>query len=192
MQLSRNNRRLAASDLRDIDSSDGEARRTRPSDARDVDHVDEIRGKSSISVDLDPDDFLALKRILSSLADVDREEAADEDSARYVARLMFDMRRVRSELFPASMFNEPAWDMLIALYIAPRAPALTDLARATDTPLSTAVRWLEYLENHSLVVREGCPTDRRSYSISLTDNARASLRALFSKVVSKLPSATEP
>ena len=155
MQLSRDNRRLADSDPRDDNSSNGEARRAGTSRPRDVDDVDEIRGKSSISVELDSDDFLALKRILSSLTDVEPGGTSDEDSARRVARLLFDMRRVRSELFPASMFNEPAWDMLIALYIAPRAPALKDLARATDTPLSTAVRWLEYLENHSLVVRGG-------------------------------------
>lgn len=142
-----------------------------------------------VRVDVPEGDFAALKRILASLADCDRAEQSEEpaSAARRVAEIMFNMRQERSRLFPASMFNEPAWDMLMALYVAHEVSAAADLARVTQTPITTAMRWIEYLESHKLIVRESSAADRRAHMVRLTDQARSSMDALFSGVVERWP-----
>lgn len=142
----------------------------------------------SVSVDLSGDDFATLKRILSTLsADGGSSDDAADSPRRRVAEIMFNMRKSRSGLFPASMFNEPAWDMLMALYVAHEVSAAADLARSTNTPITTAMRWIEYLEAHKLIVREASSADRRAHLIRLTDLGRSNMDALFSDVIAQWP-----
>jgi len=128
-----------------------------------------------------------LKRIVASLANEDGQsgEPGENEASREIARILFEMRNLRMKLFPASMFNEPAWDMLVALFIEREVSAAADLARLTNTPVSTAMRWIEYLEKHKLIIRELSPGDRRSHVIRLTDQARNNLQTLFSDMVGK-------
>lgn len=143
----------------------------------------------AIRLELAEGDFAALKRILACLAgdDPGQTAAPDESAGRRVAEIMFNMRQARAQIFPASMFNEPAWDMLMALYVAHEVSAAADLARWTHTPLTTAMRWIEYLESHKLIVRESSPADRRAHMIRLTDQGRANMDALFADLVEQWP-----
>lgn len=149
---------------------------------------------SSVCLEMDAMDAAALKRILESLIQEDRHdrEPMDANVRRNVGELVFKARKARVGLFPASMFNEPAWDMLVALYVSTSPPAAADLARWTDTPLTTATRWLQYLEAHKFVTRESDPQDRRAFTVRLTDDACAKLDALFEQIAAMLgPSGLE-
>lgn len=111
--------------------------------------------------------------------------AAPLDRATLTARAskMFALRRRRCQIFGVGMFGEPAWDMLVALYVVdatgPKA-TIGRLSEVTRTALTTAIRWLEYLEQQGLVRRESSPTDRRVVFVQLTDKGRSAMEEFLS------------
>jgi DNA-binding MarR family transcriptional regulator len=150
---------------------------------------DDSAARGSVRLELDATDAAALRRILASLSgDIAAPRSSGHgEPEKALARLLFETRKSRARLFPPSMFNEPAWDMLVALYIMDEAPAATDLAKLTNTPLTTAMRWIVYLEVHKLIIREPCAEDRRVQKIRLTEQARSNLQTLLSELVASLP-----
>jgi DNA-binding MarR family transcriptional regulator len=94
-------------------------------------------------------------------------------------------RRVRSQFIDASMFSEPGWDMLLALYITEESEARNSIARLTSfsgaTP-TTALRWITHLEELGLVCRVAHPTDLRTTFIELTAHAHHLLEGYFHRV----------
>jgi DNA-binding MarR family transcriptional regulator len=139
------------------------------------------------SLELGLNDLAALRRILIS---VEESEAGLGDPPllspeKRAAEIILEARKERARILPPSMFSEPAWDMLLALFIAGEVPAAADLARLAGTPATTAWRWVAYLEDHKLVERVSNFKDRRTHTIRLTGHARKELEALFSGVARK-------
>lgn len=103
------------------------------------------------------------------------------------AKEIFLNRKRRSVHFNKSVFGEPAWDMLLALYINNDFGRRATVSRIRDlagAPTATALRWLAYLEREGLVERAPHPTDRRSVFISLTPKGREAMDAYLSETVS--------
>jgi DNA-binding MarR family transcriptional regulator len=70
-------------------------------------------------------------------------------------------RRARIGFFRPELFSDPAWDLLLALFLArEREQTITvaELTEATATPISTAVRWIDVLERDGLVQRNPDPS----------------------------------
>jgi DNA-binding MarR family transcriptional regulator len=102
------------------------------------------------------------------------------------ARNEFQSRRRRGEIFGQSMFGEPAWDMLLVLYIldvSGQRQTVGSLLQFSGKPSTTAKRWLDYLEAHDLVQSDAHPTDRRTAFVSLTPKARDGLDLYYSETV---------
>jgi hypothetical protein len=98
-------------------------------------------------------------------------------------------RRKRSQIFGAPMFGEPAWDMLLILYVLQNGPRLT-VSRLTEhsrLPATTALRWLDYLEEHGLIRRESHPTDRRAFFVELSDLGLSKMNLYFSETLTTEP-----
>ena len=77
-------------------------------------------------------------------------------------RRYLQMRRLRAELLPDCLFAEPAWDMLLDLYIAGlecRNISISSACIASAVPQTTALRWIRHLEVHGLVERHQDRTD---------------------------------
>ena len=105
-----------------------------------------------------------------------------------VARLIYQSRRRRAEHFGAALFSEPAWDMLLALYLYGQRYghlSVTRLAEAVQVPLTTAIRWLDYLESARLVTRHNAPTDRRKVMIALSATGRTALDDYLMTLIEK-------
>ena len=88
-----------------------------------------------------------------------------------LARTLFMQRRWRDAAFGQDLFGEPAWDMLLTLFLAHEAgPPFTiySLCSQTPVPLSTAHRWMLVLIGKSLLVRIGDPHDRRRSYVYLS------------------------
>jgi DNA-binding MarR family transcriptional regulator len=103
-----------------------------------------------------------------------------------VARALLDDRKRRSAIFNPGMFGEPAWELLLNLYINDRAgPRLTigKLIQVAGLPQSTSLRWLDYLEDQRLIVRNEHPTDARTAFVELTDKAREALASYLSQML---------
>ena len=73
-----------------------------------------------------------------------------------IAMSIYRARRRRSKFFEASLFAEPAWDMLLDLFVAcvrGRKVSVTSLCRAAEVSDATGLRWIDMLEGKSLVRR---------------------------------------
>lgn len=81
-------------------------------------------------------------------------------------------RRRRTVLFPYGLFADPAWDILLDLFVARaegRAICVTSACIASGVPATTALRWLKCLEQREMIVRRSDKYDGRRVYIRLTD-----------------------
>ena len=99
-------------------------------------------------------------------------------STSEIARAILVDRKRRSRIFNEGMFGEPAWELLLNLYVMDQdGPRLTigRLIESSDLPQTTALRWLQYLQDQDLIVRREHPGDARTSFVSLTNKAREAL-----------------
>ncbi len=101
------------------------------------------------------------------------------------AQRLIDQRRSRRRFLPAELFHEPAWEMLLALYVSHeegRVMNVKGLVACADAPVTTSQRWIEHLAKLQLVTRGVDAVDRRRVEVSLTpagvDAIRAYLEAM--------------
>jgi DNA-binding MarR family transcriptional regulator len=100
-----------------------------------------------------------------------------------IAKGILEDRRRRAEIFGRAMFGEPAWELLLTLYVIDhnrKQPTIGRLAHAAHVAMSTAMRWLLYLEGHGLIARQEHPTDARSAMVAMTDKGKQMLATYFS------------
>ncbi|MGV3511624.1 MAG: hypothetical protein ACO1OX_06430 [Novosphingobium sp.] len=82
-------------------------------------------------------------------------------------------RRRRQELFPNIQVADPAWDLMLELFINQaegRRISVTGLGLGANVPGATVLRWLAMFHESGLIVREPDPADRRRIWVSLTEN----------------------
>jgi DNA-binding MarR family transcriptional regulator len=98
-----------------------------------------------------------------------------------------EMRSARLQLLPEGMFGEPAWEILLLLYIEQQGTRLniSGLSTILQLPPTSVLRWLNYLEERQFVLREDHPTDQRSVFIKLTPLATEALDRYLSKWIAK-------
>ena len=104
-------------------------------------------------------------------------------------------RRRRYDEFNPALFGEPAWDMLLELYVRETSGASStaeQLQTASATPSSTAGRWLQRLENDQLIARRDHPHDRETVFVELTDQGRQTLDRYLAAIRELSPIAAGP
>jgi len=105
-----------------------------------------------------------------------------------VAQGILKQRRVRSEHLPLELFSEPAWDILLDLFIAvveQQQISVSSACLATVVPATTALRWLDILQHQGLVERYPSADDKRVTFVRLTNAGRNVLRGYLSAVCSQ-------
>jgi hypothetical protein len=121
-------------------------------------------------------DFAAMPRSF-----VPEERMLDRQRAKAVRR-MLRQRRMREQYFPADLFADPAWDMLLDLCAArlERQPvSVSSLCIAAAVPPTTALRWITTMHDAGLFGREADPSDKRRAHITLTQRAADGMRGYF-------------
>lgn len=100
-----------------------------------------------------------------------------------LARQTYDDRRRRSKIFRAdTLFGEPAWDILLDLFIAAkerRRVSVTSACIGSAVPSTTALRWIAILERQGLLVREADPGDARRVYVKLSARGYAAMLEYF-------------
>jgi DNA-binding transcriptional ArsR family regulator len=94
-----------------------------------------------------------------------------ESPALTLARMLYAERRRRDRSFPADIFGEPSWDILLDLFVARgegRRVPTTSACIGAHVPPTTALRWLRLLEGHGLVEREEDERDGRRTFVRLS------------------------
>jgi DNA-binding MarR family transcriptional regulator len=110
-------------------------------------------------------------------------DAPDRQQLISRAKVVLHSRRLRSRHFSKAIFGEPAWDILLVLYITDVFGGRQTIGRLADwieTPPTTVLRWVGYLEKEHLVERQSHPTDRRLVFIRLLERGREALDAYLS------------
>ena len=92
------------------------------------------------------------------------------------------VRRAREKLLGRAVIGEPAFDLLLCLYLqsGQKGSSVTSLARPAGIAYSSAMRWIRYLADKGLVERADSTSDRRAICVQLTPSGRAVLDELFS------------
>lgn len=144
-------------------------------------------GAPKLTVELTPRDREDATRLLSILLGGQQVPGApDSQMLRRIGEAILEDRRKRSLIFNPSMFGEPAWELLLNLFVLDwDGPRLTvgGLAEVAKIPMTTALRWLGYLEAQNLVQRREHPNDARTAFISLTDSGRAAMKNYLSRTL---------
>ena len=99
---------------------------------------------------------------------------ASERPVDLVARAqeLLAMRRARRKFFPPDLFHEPAWEMLLALFIVyetDHSMNVKQLVGCSDAPATTSQRWIDHLHKSGLINRVTDSEDRRRIDISLSE-----------------------
>ena len=120
-----------------------------------------------------------IERLTKRIADFEaaRGDGAPEgnltdEKLATIAMSIYRARRRRSKFFDASLFSEPAWDMLLDLFVANvrgRKVSVTSLCRAAEVSDATGLRWIEMLESKGLVRRRSVSEDGRLRFVELSD-----------------------
>lgn len=103
------------------------------------------------------------------------QEPTSRDELILRARIVLNSRRRRTQYFNRAMFGEPAWEVLLALYITELSEGPQSIGRIADwirAPLTTVARWIDYLEKERLISREAHPNDKRVIVIRLSEKGR--------------------
>jgi hypothetical protein len=101
-----------------------------------------------------------------------RDLEEDFPAFRAIAVTEYAGRRSRMDHFDADLFGEPAWDILLDLFIqrlSGRQVSKSSACIASAAPNTTALRWLTLLEEHGLIATKASKTDRRRSYVHLTD-----------------------
>ena len=116
-------------------------------------------------------------------AELNRIERRLADLA-WTANVTYLRRRKRREFLPVHLLGEPAWDMLLDLFIQYAGGAkvsTSSLCIASHAPASTALRHIAALEAAGLVQRSDCESDGRVSFVSLTEAGRLAMGRCLSE-----------
>ena len=99
------------------------------------------------------------------------------------ARRVYASRRARAALFGSTeLFGEPAWDILLDLYIANadnKPVSVSSACIGSAAPPTTGLRWLGVLADNGLVLREHDKDDQRRVLVRLTEQGVAAMDDYF-------------
>lgn len=98
-------------------------------------------------------------------------------------------RRRREKFFSGDLFGEPAWDILLDLFQATKRNELvsvTDACIGAAVPPTTALRWIQTLEDHGMIERRRDESDNRRVHLCLTIEAYEKMVHFFAENRSEL------
>lgn len=115
-------------------------------------------------------------------ADVEPDRAA----ALRCARQLLGLRQLRLEVLGANLFADPAWDLLLHLYVetaAGRQVAISGLCAAARVRPTTGLRWINLLVEAGLLAKSDDPGDARRVFISFAPGAEESMHRLLAQAI---------
>jgi hypothetical protein len=100
------------------------------------------------------------------------------------AEHLYQERRRRARYLPQNLFAEPAWDILLDLFVngvRDRAISITSACIAGGIPATTGLRWLGLLEKEGLLIRETSGEDARVTWVRLSDHGMNAMRSYIAE-----------
>ena len=149
-------------------------------------------GEYLINFSTDPDDFEDSLAGLAVPLPTDRSGPSRTNDLLRLARLAkreYVQRQRRARYFDGNLFADPAWDILLDLFIGKVAGlrlSVTSVCIASQVPPTTALRWIKHLECEGVLHRTDDTTDHRRSFIELTDRAFDAMAAYFREFQQKM------
>lgn len=103
------------------------------------------------------------------------------------ARQLLAGRRQRDRYFDPMLFSNPAWDILLNLYVADaegKPVNVLESCTASIVPQGVALRWLGYLKQEEMVIETPDPARPRRTLIGLSDQTRLTISSYLGSLVS--------
>lgn len=116
---------------------------------------------------------------------------ASADRSAAMASAMLQFRRRRAEVLPSELFGEPAWDLLLELFLADaQSRRLTghDVCGRSGVSEPVMSRWLMHLTRLGLIVGDGSGDLRDA--LTLSGSALGLLEEILGQAVASQPAAT--
>lgn len=104
----------------------------------------------------------------------------DLNYLKSIAKYQYNIRRTRDHFFDPDLFGEAAWDIMLDLFIAKidgKSTTVKSSCVASSVPQTTALRWLQVLEEFGLVARTRNPIDGRSSLVEFTELGFTSMKS---------------
>jgi len=122
--------------------------------------------------------------LLPSTAEAERPSALKYPPEALLERAeqILRVRRAREQLFSRAICGEPAFELLLCLYLQSKEKetSVTSVATSAGIPYSSAMRWIRYLVGKGYVERTDSRSDRRVTCVELTPYARAMMDEFLS------------
>ena len=151
------------------------------------------RNDAAPAVALNGSELQVLTSILSKAiirANPSSPEAMERQELAARAEQHYAFRRKRERLTEAAfgdgIFADPAWDMLLDLYVRTirgLPVGVTSLCIAATAPATTALRYIADLEKRGIVQKVLHPTDKRSLHVRMTEEGME----LMDRICAQLP-----
>lgn len=107
-----------------------------------------------------------------------------------IARTLYSVRRQRDQIFGnGEIFGEPAWDILLDLFVAEqdrKALPVTSACIGAAVPTTTGLRWLNILEKQGLLERSNDPGDARRTFVRLSAKGLRAMNRFIDQFVGML------
>jgi hypothetical protein len=133
---------------------------------------------------------IAISRLLNIVDETQKKEHSsinryDLKTLSLVARKIIDERRTRDRILNIpDLFGEPAWDILLDLFVAyvnGRPVSTSSACLSSTAPPTTGLRYLKALEGKQLIERIRHQFDARVVYVRLTDKAVKQMTYLLSQ-----------
>ena len=111
------------------------------------------------------------------IEDLEREARLCASLLTSAKRLLRE-RRLRERIFEGTEFGEPAWDILLNLYIAHhegKLVSVSSLCVAAAVPATTALRWISTMEAQGHLWRHRDPVHKRRMFMSLSEDTLSAM-----------------
>ena len=121
-----------------------------------------------------------LRRRLDRLAE--QVLARNAQVSAWEVRGVIGARALRFDLFKWGLFADPAWDMLLHLYLKEleqQRVAVSKLCTASYAPETTALRRIDQLEREGLITRHKDHLDARRVWVELSPAGSSAMKSSF-------------
>ena len=108
------------------------------------------------------------------------------------AQCMYRQRMGRNEHFSAGFANEPAWDMMLDLFVLRhqgKQVTVSGACLASNGPATTALRYLQWLEEQDFIQKWASHTDKRVQMVELTDKGMGLMSSYLASCIQTFLSA---
>ncbi len=139
-----------------------------------LERIERVLSELSKSIGVAEPSYEAPRTAPSVSSPIEHHISRNDHTRLLAASAWIQARRARDMVLGEDLFFDPAWSILLELYVHHRQGtnvSITSLCAAAKVPSSTGLRWVALLERRGLVDREADPFDRRKVYALLTAEA---------------------